>query len=201
MERRNVTIVGTAVLGALVLVLDYALKFSGLKIPFPWFPALKFDFTGLPIILSLFLYGLHSGATTSSIAFLAILLRSGDLIGASMKAIAEFSTILGMAPFINKSGRIGKSLSIILGLTFRVVAMSLFNLAVLPIFYSAYYPTFLAAVLFLPLLAAFNIVAGSISIFGGSLLYEALVRRIPTLLNIRKGFKYADTDRNKSLTG
>jgi riboflavin transporter FmnP len=189
MKQRTTTIAGTAVLGALVLVFDYALKFSGLKIPFPWFPSLKFDFTGIPIVLSLYMYGLYSGATTSSIAFLAILLRSGDLIGASMKAIAEFSTILGMAPFISKSSRIGKSMSIILGLIFRVVAMSLFNSAVLPIFYSAYYPTFIAVILFLPLLGAFNIVAGSISIFGGFLIREALVKRIPSIMRTEKNVR------------
>jgi len=186
MERRTTTIMGTAVLGALVLVFDYTLKFSGWKIPFPWFPTLKLDFTGIPIVLSLFMYGLPSGTTTSSIAFLAILLRSGDLIGASMKAIAEFSTVLGMAPFINKTGRIGKPMSIALGLVLRVVAMSLFNLVVLPIFYSAYYPTFLAVVLFFPLLGAFNIIAGSISIFGGFLIHEALVKRIPSITRTTK---------------
>ena len=186
MERRTTTVVGTAVLGALVLVFDYTLKFSGWKIPFPWFPQLKFDFTGIPIVLSLFMYGLPSGATTSSIAFLAILLRSGDPIGASMKAVAEFSTILGMTPFINKTGRIGKSMSIALGLVLRVVTMSLFNLVVLPIYYSAYYPTFLAAVLLLPLLGAFNVIAGSISIFGGFSIHEAMVRRIPSIMRSPK---------------
>ena len=56
---------GTAILAALVLVFDYTLKYSGLKIPFPWFPDLKFDFTGVPIALSLLMYGLPSATTTS----------------------------------------------------------------------------------------------------------------------------------------
>ncbi len=186
MERRTTTIIGTAVLGALVLVFDYTLKFSGLKIPFPWFPNLKFDFTGVPIVLSLLMYGLSSGATTSGIAFLAILFRApGDPIGASMKAIAEFFTVLGMAPFINRTGRYVKILTITSGLTLRVVVMSLFNLAVLPIFYSKWYSTFLAVVLFLPLLGAFNIIAGSISMFGGLLIHRALVTRISTLIRIQ----------------
>ncbi len=84
-------------LAALVVVFDYALKFSGLKIPFPWLPFLKFDFTGVPIALALLLYGLSSGATTSVVASLAILARSGDLVGATMKAIVEFSTVSGIA--------------------------------------------------------------------------------------------------------
>lgn len=183
MERRTTKIVGTAVLGALVLVFDYTLKFSGWKIPFPWFTDLKFDLTGIPIVLSLLMYGLSSGATTSAIAFLAILLRSGNLIGASTKAAAEFSTVLGMTLFINKAGRMGKSMSIALGLILRVVTMSLFVLAAPSI---AFLPSFLAAILFLPVLGAFNIVAGSISIFGGFLMYEALVRRIPSVKRNQK---------------
>ncbi|MFQ6075304.1 MAG: hypothetical protein ACE5Z5_04095 [Candidatus Bathyarchaeia archaeon] len=181
-RRRTVTLVGTAVLGALVVVFDYTLKFSGLKIPFPWFPLLKFDFTGIPIVVSALLYGLPSGATTSAIAFLAILFRSGDLIGPSMKALAEFSTVLGMAPFIKRTDRTGKAVSLALGLVLRIVTMSLANLIVLPIFYSKYY-TFLAAVLFLPLLGVFNTMQGSISIFGGYLIHEALARRVPSITN------------------
>ena len=88
---------GTTILGALVVVFDYTLKFSGLKIPFPLVPYIKFDLTGIPIALSMLLFGLIPGATTSAIAFLAILARSGDLVGPSMKALAEFSTITGIA--------------------------------------------------------------------------------------------------------
>ena len=42
----------TAMLSALVVVLDYGLEFSDLRIPFPWLPILKFDFTGVPVALS-----------------------------------------------------------------------------------------------------------------------------------------------------
>ena len=91
------TLGGTVVLGALVVVFDFTMKYSALKIRFPWLPFLKFDFTGIPIVLSFLLFGLMSGATTSTIALLAILGRSGDVIGSSMKGLAELSTILGMA--------------------------------------------------------------------------------------------------------
>ncbi len=94
---KSTKLTGTALLAALVVVLDYALKFSGLKIPFPWMPTLKFDFTGIPITLSLLMYGLPSALTTSLVAFIAIIARSGDMVGASMKFAAEFSTVLGLA--------------------------------------------------------------------------------------------------------
>jgi riboflavin transporter FmnP len=47
------TLAGTAVLAALVVVFDYTLKYANLKIVFPWLIYLKFDFTGVPIVLSL----------------------------------------------------------------------------------------------------------------------------------------------------
>ena len=34
---------GTVLLVALTIVIDYAFKFSGLKILFPWMPTLKFE--------------------------------------------------------------------------------------------------------------------------------------------------------------
>ena len=105
---RTAELTGTAILAALVVVFDYTLKFSGLKIPFPWLPFLKFDFTGIPIILSLFLHGLSSGATTSVVAFLAIVARSGDLVAAGMKGLAEFSTVLGMSVGLYFPGRFRK---------------------------------------------------------------------------------------------
>ena len=115
---------GTAVLGALVVVFDYAMKYSALKIRFPWLPFLKFDFTGIPIVLSLILFGLMSSVTTSMVAFLAILASSGDVIGASMKGLAEFSTVLGMAlglALLRNVTRLRKPASFVLGISLRTL--------------------------------------------------------------------------------
>ena len=129
---------GTALLAALVIVFDYALKFSGLKIPFPWMPTLKFDFTGIPIALSLFMYGPVSALTTSLVAFVGILARSGDVIGASMKFAAEFSTVLGLGLGVRAAERltplVQKGAGLALGVAFRVVAMSVANILVLPLY-------------------------------------------------------------------
>ena len=97
-----------------------------------------------------------------------------------MKAIAELSTIAGMALFSRRTNRIGKTMSIALGLVLRVVVMSVVNLIVLPIFYAQYY-TFSAAVLLLPLIGVFNIIQGSISIFGGLLIHKAIAGKIPLI--------------------
>jgi riboflavin transporter FmnP len=173
---------GVAVLGALVVVFDYALKFSGLKIPFPWLPFLKFDFTGVPIMICYSLYGLLSGTFTSSVAFLAILSRSGDYIGASMKAIAEFATISGASfgSFFSRfSEGLNRALQIVFGVSFRVAVMIIVNLLVLP---NAYGIPFDQALILSPLIGFFNVLQGLLSLIVGFLVSELLKRRVPSLV-------------------
>lgn len=177
---RTSRLTGTALLAALVIVFDYALKFSGLKIPFPWMPALKFDFTGIPIALSLFMYGLPSALTVSLVAFVGIVARSGDVISAAMKFAAEFSTVLGLSLGMRLAGKLTPQLlrgsGLVLGILFRVAAMSVANILVLPIYG---YPDEVVYGM-LPLIAAFNVVGGAITILLGVLLDEAIKRRFPT---------------------
>ncbi len=181
MKAHTTTLAGTAVLGALVVIFDYTLKFSGFKIVFPWLPFLKFDFTGIPIVLCLLLYGLAPGTTTSAVAFLAILFRSGDVIGSSMKALAEFSTILGMtfSLKLTKKSSLNRLISIILGVTLRVTTMLITNLIVLPNFYGI---PFNEALLLSPLIGVFNLIQGFISMSAGYLIYEAIAKRAPSLI-------------------
>jgi len=172
----------TAILGALVVVFDYAMKFSGFKIPFPWLPVLKFDFDGIPIVLSFLLIGLKSGAATSVVAMLAILARSPDVLGASMKALAEFSTVLGMfigMTLLKKNLKLSKPSSFLIGCTARVTIMAIANLVFYPLFTSMTYENVL---LLSPYIAVFNLIHGLLSIFGGYLVYEALKLRIPSLV-------------------
>jgi riboflavin transporter FmnP len=166
---------GTAILAALVVVFDYGLKFSGLKIPFPWLPMLKFDFTGVPIALSLLLYGLSSGATTSAVASLAILARSGDLVGATMKAIAEFSTVSGIAIGLRLPSRWRIVLSVIVSVALRIATQSITNLIVLPVYYGMPYDVVVGL---LPMIGVFNAIQGTITVLLGYFLYEAYVRRV-----------------------
>jgi riboflavin transporter FmnP len=174
---------GTAILAALVIVFDYALKFSGLKIPFPWMPFLKFDFTGVPIVVALLLFGLASAATTSVVASLGIVARSGDLIGGAMKGLAELSTVVGMAAGLHLAERISPSRvirmagALAVGVATRILVMSVWNLLVLPNFYGV---PFNATVGMLPLLALFNAMQGAMTVVLGYTLHEAYVRRVPT---------------------
>lgn len=172
---KTARLTGTAILATLVIVFDYTLKFSGLKIPFPWLPFLKFDFTGVPIALSLFLYGLPSGGLTSVVACIGIIARSGDVIGSLMKGLAEFSTILGMAAGLYLPQRWRRLFSLVAGLALRVVAMSVLNLIVLP----NHYGMSLRVVFgLLPMLGVFNAMQGAITVLLGYFLYEAYTKRV-----------------------
>ena len=164
-------IAGTAVLSALVVVFDYSLKYSGLKISFPWMPYLKFDFTGAPIVLAALLFGLTSGATASAVALLAILARSGDVTGAAMKALAEFFTVLGVAlgrKLERKSTRLAEVSSAIFGIVFRCAVMLPANLLLFPQ---------TATIVASPLIVAFNAVQGIISIAVGYLFYNIVIHK------------------------
>ena len=186
------TLGGTVVLGALVVVFDFTMKYSALKIRFPWLPFLKFDFTGIPIVLSFLLFGLMSGATTSTIALLAILGRSGDVIGSSMKGLAELSTILGMALGLalkSNPSKLRKPTSFILGISARSLVMICTNLILIFTGVVALYGDYAEIPVIVSLLVgAFNAVQGSLSILGGYFIYEAIIRRIPSLVT-RKSMK------------
>jgi len=181
--RKSVRLTGTAMLAAMVIVFDYTLKYSGLKIPFPWMPFLKFDFTGVPIVVALLLYGLPSATATSLVASLGIIARSGDPIGGAMKGIAELSTVAGIATGLllsrraDQRGYVSKGASLVTGLIFRVIIMSAWNLIALPVYYGIPYN---AALGMLPLLGLFNAMQGSISIMLGYTLHEAYTRRVTT---------------------
>jgi len=179
---RTAKITGTAILASMVIVFDYALKFSGLKIPFPWMPFLKFDFTGIPIILSYLFFGMSSAASTSLIASLGIIARSGDLVGGSMKAIAEFSTVVGMLLGHRLIGRNNQPNSIrgfivfISAIIARIIAMSLANLVVLPQYYGI---PFNVAIGMLPLLGVFNAIQGAVTVGLGQLVFRGYRKRFP----------------------
>lgn len=174
---RTVVIAGTALFGSLAFILDWALKLAGLKIYFPLLPILRYDIDGIPIVLSFLFFGLPSGLATSSILLLAISFR--DVVGASMKALAEFSTILGMAIAIRGKSRFSWRLAGILGVITRIVITSAANLVVFPLIYKY---TLEAAILLLPVLAVFNATQAIITILGGYFSYEVIKRRLPRLV-------------------
>ena len=179
MNKQNNTLrlTGTAVLFAMVIVFDYALRYSGLKIPFPWYPNLKFDFTGVPISLCLFLYGFPSSLMTSLVAGLGIIVRSGNIISASMKVAAEVSTVSGLylGSLLCRDSKESKYISSLLGLIGRVLVMTIVNLYVLP---NVYGLALEATLGLLPLIAVFNTIQGGITIGLGYFLFKAIKTRL-----------------------
>jgi len=180
-ERKSVFIAGTALLGAIVAVLDWTFKIAGLKIPFPLLTFLKFDLMGIPMFLAYFLFGFLSGVVTSLIAFLSISFR--DPFSGFMKFLAEFATIAGVYLVLRAQKPFGvkqKLLAVLCGIILRVVVMDVANVSLLPIF-SPYFKTPMAVVIILHWVSLFNALQGAISVFGGFLLYEAVIMRLPSL--------------------
>lgn len=178
-QSRTAILTGTAIMAALVIVFDYSLKYSGLKIPFPWYPNLKFDFTGVPIIISLFMYGLSPAITTSLVAGIGIVMRSGNWISASMKFFAELSTVFGL--YLGESvlfkDRVGTNYHAwALGIVSKVLIMTVINLYVLPNFWHIPYAV---TVGLLPMIGVFNVIQGLVTIGLGHFLFQAVKARLP----------------------
>jgi riboflavin transporter FmnP len=183
-KRESVFIAGTALLGAMVAVLDWTFKIAGLKIPFPIPPLtfLRFDLLGIPMFLSYFLFGFLSGFITSMVAWLSIAYR--DPFSGFMKFVAEFSTIIGVYLVLRTrrpSSHWWKSISMISGVLVRVAVMAIANILLLPIFMPAIYKTYTAVIVLIPLMSVFNAMQGVLSVFGGFFLYEAVILRLPSL--------------------
>jgi len=143
-------------------------------------PFLKFDFTGIPIALAMLIFGLIPSFFTSIIALIAILARSGDIVGASMKAIAEFSTIAGMAIGLKATKKSRLALMFAMGLIMRVLVMIPVNLLLISIGVMKVQGVLVTIVL---LIGIFNILQGIITIFGGYSIYEIIKRHIPSISN------------------
>lgn len=166
-NKNTAKLTATAILAALVVMLDYA----GLKIPFPWMPLLKFDITGVPIALVTLLFGVVSGALTSIIAFLSIVVRSGNYVGAYMKAIAEFSTVIGFGTIKYLPERFKRVVPIVIAIILRVLFMTVANMYVMPYVYMIPWEATLSM---LPMIGVFNALQGLITTGLGVIIYERL---------------------------
>ena len=177
---------GTATLAALTIVLDYAWKYSNLKLPFfPPLTYLKFDFTGIPIVLATLLFGFIPGAVTSLVAAVGILARSGKVLDSSMKGLAEFATILGIAIGLKLLKRFMKVGSSVLGIASRVLVMAIANLTAVYVGIMPLDPNVPLIIVTL-LIGVFNTIQGALTVYGAFVVYEALRRRAPHLAKIDK---------------
>ncbi|MFX1411975.1 MAG: ECF transporter S component [Promethearchaeota archaeon] len=98
-------------------------------IPFPLYPRISWDLTGIPMMISLLLYGPLSAVYTCMIGCSIIFIR-GNVFGGVFKLVAELATLLGFA--VIRKNVVLKSATAVLS---RVTVMTIANYYLLPAFY------------------------------------------------------------------
>jgi riboflavin transporter FmnP len=131
-------------------------------IPFPLYPQISLDLTGIPMMISLLSYGTIPGIYTSLIGCSIIFLR-GNVAGGVFKLVAELATLLGFV--LLKKGIVAKS---VLAITSRVAVMTAANYFLLPFFYRM--PESTVVGLLVPI-AIFNVIQALVNIIPAYLIY------------------------------
>lgn len=186
---RSSLVAGAALFASLTVVLDVLFKYSAFKVPFPPAPFLKFDLDGLPVILSLLVFGPWAGAFSSISLLLTIGYRGPPF--AVLKVLAEASTAAGvfiawlLVKRISGSRRPGgKALMIaalVLGVTTRALVMLWGNWALLPLFFGSSLEEYYRMALYtaLGIIVGFNAVQGAMNVAAAMLVYLGIQRRLP----------------------
>jgi len=129
-RRLSLKISCSALMGALAVILTL----SGIEIPFPPLPYLKFDLAEIPSILTLGIFDLWSALAVATIHFIALSAFRGWILGPSMKYIAVISTILGLYIGLRITRRKflrGFVIGLFLAFLIRCLSMSIANYVVL----------------------------------------------------------------------
>jgi riboflavin transporter FmnP len=154
-------VAAASILGALAALWEI-IPGPPFDIPFPIYPRISWDLTGIPMMISLLFYGSVSGVYTSLIGCSIIFLR-GNVSGGIFKLIAELATLLGFV--LLKKNIVLKS---ILAVTSRVAVMTVANYFLLQLFYKM--PEPVVAGLLVPI-ALFNVTQALINIIPAYLIY------------------------------
>lgn len=130
----------TAMMGSLAIILSLA----RIQIPFPILTYLKVDFAEIPSFITYFLIGFNWGTICAIIHWVALMLRSGNPIGPTMKFLAVFTNLFGMYvvkrylfPYLKKE-KLLLTLEAMGGIVIRVVSMSILNIIILTILFPYY---------------------------------------------------------------
>jgi len=178
-QPKTMKITLTVVFAALAIVLEIL----PIDIPFPIYPKLTIDITGLPLLLTLYLVDLQSATIATIITGIAIALprppfKVANPYGAFFKSTAELSTLIGVwitRRFWDSSEKKMVACSLVGGLTARSIAMSVITYIFLPIFYSL--PQEVAFSL-IPVVIAFNVVQATINIMLAYIVLKAVEKRV-----------------------
>jgi len=172
---RGRVIAGTAVLASLAA----ACELLPLDLPFPLFPKLTLDPTGIPLVLALLLYGPESGFTATIIASATIALprlgKPPNPYGAVFKGLAELATLLGAYLSLNLKWGSELALMLLLASLSRIAVMSAANLLLLPLFYGLD-PA--VVVKLLPVIAVFNLTQALVNVLVAYRVFRAVASRL-----------------------
>lgn len=136
-------------------------------VPFPLYPRISWDLTGIPVMISLLSYGPLCSVYTCLIGCSIIFLR-GNLPGGSLKLIAELATLLGFA-LLRKHIVLNSTVAV----TLRVATMTIANYYLLPFFYPI--PVSAVVGLLVPI-ALFNATQALINIIPAYLIYLRIIK-------------------------
>ncbi|MCD6562991.1 MAG: hypothetical protein J7K23_03615 [Thermoproteales archaeon] len=194
--RRSLEISITALMGAFATVLS-VLK---VEIPFPILIYLKIDFAEIPVFLTYFLCNFRFGVIASLLHFLGLFSRSGDILGPSMKMIAEISNLTGMYVGLKIKSR-SMIIKITSGIILRVLSMTLINIIVLEFLFPSYLyfsktlleqagfyvPTLQCTLIYtLVFVAIYNIINASISVSFSYLIFRTIKKRLTSYFENNK---------------
>ena len=158
------TLALASILGALAAALE-AIPGPPFDIPFPLYPKISWDPSGIPMMISLLFTGPIGAVYTCLIGCTVIILR-GNVSGGILKLIAELATLLAFAAF--RKGIVKKSITAIVS---RVLVMSVANYLLLPIFY--HMPESVVAGLLVSF-GVFNVTQALINIIPAYIIYSRL---------------------------
>jgi len=164
-ETREVA--AASILGALAALWEI-IPGPPFDIPFPIYPRISWDLTGIPMMISLLFYGPIAGVYTSLIGCSIIFLR-GNVPGGIFKLVAELATLLGFV-LLKKSIVLKSAFAV----TSRVVAMTVANYFLLQLFYKM--PEPVVAGLLVPI-AIFNVTQALINIIPAYLIYLRISKK------------------------
>ncbi len=159
-------IAAASILGALA-ALSEVIRGPPFDIPFPLYPRISWDLTGIPIMISLMLYGPLCAVYTCLIGCSIIFLR-GNVPGGTLKLIAELATLFGFA--LLRKDVVSKSIAAV---TSRVGVMTIANYYLLQLFYPI---TASVVVGLLAPIALFNVTQALINIIPAYLIYLRIMK-------------------------
>jgi len=157
-----------SILGSLSAMLEYQ-PGPPFDIAFPIYPKITWDFTGIPIMISLLLCGPLCAVYTCLIGCSIIFFR-GNIPGGTFKVLAELATVIGYVAFKRNF-----TIDTVKATLSRVVVMTLANYFLLPLFYKM---TPQAAAALLAPIALFNVTQALINILPAYAIYKRIAGKI-----------------------